>query len=227
MTGVVFFHRRRPWTSHPPSFLKWASYPPLEVLKPFSGIEPLTVIANGKVKCKNCWSLQSMVQCTMVQVEYNGTSSFQHNHGGEEVLGKGSDIGHVLQVNELLPKVIVRKKIFLNIKLSGMAFCKTFYSACVAAMEKYALPWWGQRQWGNGAMLPQWVAMMGSARSLVGGWSRVCSAGHLFVISLSEPKGAQLKTSWLHIFLLIAHCSVLISFDGYSLLYFLKLHKSV
>ena len=78
-----------------------------------------------------------MVQCTMVQVEYNGTSSFQHNHGGEEVLGKDSDIG---QVNELLPKVIVRKKIFLNIKLSGMAFCKTFYSACVAAMEKYALP---------------------------------------------------------------------------------------
>ena len=108
-----------------------------------------------------------------------------------------------------------------------MAFCKTFYSACVAAMEKYALPWWGQRQWGNGAMLPQWVAMMGSARSLVGGWSRVCSVGHLFVISLSEPKGAQLKTSWLHIFLLIAHCSVLISFDRRTIWYCTKGSSSV
>ena len=55
-------------------------------------------------------TINAMVQCTMVQVEYNGTSSFQHNHGGEEVLGKGSDIGHVLQVNELLPKIIVRRK---------------------------------------------------------------------------------------------------------------------
>ena len=108
-----------------------------------------------------------------------------------------------------------------------MAFCTIFYSACVAAMEKYALPWWGQRQWGNGAMLPQWVAMMGSARSLVGGWSRVCSAGHLFVISLSEPKGAQLKTSWLHIFLLIAHCSVLISFDRRTIWYCTKGSSSV
>ena len=74
--GCRCFFRRRPWTSHPPSFLKWTSYPPLEVLKPFSGIEPLTVIANGKVKCKNCWSVQSMVHGTMVQVEYNGTYIF-------------------------------------------------------------------------------------------------------------------------------------------------------
>ena len=100
--------------------------------------------------------MQELLVGTINGTMYNGTGGVQwYMHlsimGGEEGLGKGSDIGHVLQVNELLPKIIVRRKNISEHKTQRNGLLHNFPlclrcrdgKICVTSMGAKAMGQWG------------------------------------------------------------------------------------